>query len=372
MFNIISEDKTTSARTGILKTRHGKVETPFFMPVSTKAVGKFVGAEEYNLTKTKAIIANALLLSLQPGLEVLEKFNGIHKFMNFNGAIFTDCGGFQVIRKSFKKNTDQSKKGIMFRNPFNSQNFLLTPEKIMNIEMAIGSDVAMMLDDMRPFGTTKKQFADALINTHNWARESLKFHTDKKQLLFGIVQGGFYKDLREKSAKFINKLDFDGIAIGGLALGEPKKMMYQALDASLPSIGKEKIKYAMGIGSPEDLLLCIEKGVDCFDSVFPTMNARNNTVFTFSGKLSIEKGRFKEDVKPLEEGCDCYTCRHYSRAYIRHLSKLDDPVGKRLKSIHNIRFMHRLMEKSRAAIRESSFASFRKEFEKEFNNKNMR
>jgi len=362
MFKIISEDK--NARTGFLKTRHEKIETPFFMPVSTKAVGKFVSAEEYKKTGTKAIISNALLLSLHPGLEVMEKFGGIHNFMNFDGTIFTDCGGFQVIRDSFgsQKNT----KGITFKNPFDNQNFLITPQKIMNIEMTIKSDVAMMLDDMMPYGSTKKQFSDALVNTHNWAQESLDFHTDKKQLLFGIVQGGFYKDLRQKSARFINKLDFDGIAIGGLALGEPKPLMYRALNASLPFIDKQKIKYAMGVGSPEDLLQFIEKGVDCFDSVFPTMNARNNTIFTFKGKMSIEKARFKQDKKPLEEGCDCFTCKNYSRAYIRHLSKLDDPVGKRLKSIHNIRFMHRLMQKARTAIKNGEFARFRKKFEKGF------
>ncbi len=362
MFKITSEDK--SARTGVLKTRHGKIQTPFFMPVSTKAVGKFVGSEEYRKTNTKAIIANALLLSLHPGLEVMKKFKGIHNFMNFHGTIFTDCGGFQVIRESF--GSQKNKKGITFKNPFNNQNFLLTPEKIMGIEMDINSDVAMMLDDMMPYGSTKKQFAEALINTHNWARESLKFHTDKKQLLFGIVQGGFYNALREKSAKFINNLDFDGIAIGGLALGEPKQLMYKALDSALPFIDRQKIKYAMGVGSPEDLLRCIEKGIDCFDSVFPTMNARNNTIFSFKGRISIEKARFKDDEKPLEEDCDCFTCKNYSRAYIRHLSKLDDPVGKRLKSIHNIRFMHRLMEKARIAIKENRFARFRKQFEKEF------
>jgi queuine tRNA-ribosyltransferase len=362
MFSIQHEDG--SARTGTLKTRHGIVKTPFFMPVATKAVGKYVGSADYKLTETQAIISNALLLSLKPGLEVMQEFDGLHNFMNFQGTIFTDCGGFQVIRESFGKKITH--KGIQFKNPFNNQNFLLTPEKIMQIEMTIKSDVAMVLDDMRPYGSTKEEFQDALENTHRWAQECITYHTDKKQLLFCIVQGGFEPDLRAQSAEFLNKLDCDGIALGGLALGEPKKLMYEAIDAALPHLDKGKIKYVMGVGSPEDVLECIGKGIDCFDSVYPTMNARNNTIFTWNGKISIEKGIFSKDKNPLDKACDCYTCKNYSRAYINHLSKLDDPFGKRLKSIHNIAFMHQLTEKARTAIEENRFEAFKKDFLKNF------
>lgn len=365
MYTIQAESET--ARAGTLITRHGKVETPFFMPVSTKGVGKHIGGEDYTRSGAKAIIANAFLLSLKPGIDVLKHFGGIHNFMHYQGTIFTDCGGWQVIRKSFDKRI--GKKGIIFNNPFNDQPVHITPEKIMHIEETIRSDVAMVLDDMRTYGCSRQEAIDGVNNTHAWAEECIQHHTDKKQLLFGIVQGSFEKDLREKSAKFMDKLELDGIAIGGLALGEPKKLMYQAIDWSLPHISKEKLKYAMGVGSPEDVLLCIEKGIDCFDSVFPTMNARNNTIFTFGGKLDIVKARFETDEKPLDEACTCWTCKNYSRGYIRHLSKLDDPLGKRLKSIHNTQFMQELMREARLAIQEDRFTKFRKEFEIRFKKK---
>lgn len=366
-FRLSHEDISSGARCGLLKTRHGTVKTPFFMPVATKAVGKYVGAEEYNATKTQAIISNALVLSLQPGTSVMESFGGIHPFMNFSGTVFTDCGGFQASRESFQKKV--GKQGIQFTNPFSKQDFWLTPKKIMEIQMAIKSDVAMVLDDMQPYGASHKQCALALENTHRWAQECITHHTDKKQLLFGIVQGGFFPELRKASARVVNELEVDGVALGGLALGEPKKLMYQAIDAAMPELDTAKVTYAMGVGSPEDLLLCIERGIDCFDSVFPTMNARNNTLFTWKGKMDIIKARFKEDRRPVDEGCDCPVCQRYSRAYLRHLSKLEDPVGKKLKSIHNIRFMHQLMERAREAIKEHRFVSFRKQFEKDFAHK---
>ena len=219
MFTIKQEDG--SARTGILKTRHGKVETPFFMPVATRGIGKYIGAFDYKEIKANAIICNAFILSLRPGIDVIEKAGGLHKFMNFNKTIFTDCGGFQMLRESFLQNS--TKKGINFTNPFDNSTILMTPEKIMNIEQTINSDVAMVLDDVSPYGASYEQFVNSLKNTKKWASECKRYHTSKKQLLFGIVQGGFFKDLIEKSAKFVSKLDFDGIAIGGLAIGEPMK-----------------------------------------------------------------------------------------------------------------------------------------------------
>ncbi|RJQ17078.1 tRNA guanosine(34) transglycosylase Tgt [Candidatus Woesearchaeota archaeon] len=362
MFKITHEHG--SARTGTLKTRHGTVETPFFMPVATKAVGKFVGVDDYALAKTQAIICNAFILSLKPGLEVMKQYDGVHKFMNFDKTIFTDCGGFQMLRESFMQGT--TAKGIQFTNPFNKQNILLTPEKIMHIEMTIKSDVAMMLDDVSPYGATKEQFAASLINTHAWAKESLKYHSDKKQLLFGIVQGGFYKDLREKSAKFIAGLDFDGVAIGGVAIGEPKPLMYKAVNYCTPFLPKEKPRYVMGVGSPEDIVLCVEKGIDCFDSVFPTMNARHNSLFTWKGKIDLDKGKYAVDKKPIDESCDCFVCKNFSKGYLHHLSKINEPAGKRYRSIHNIYFMNALMRKIRTAIKENTFQRFKKEFLKNF------
>jgi queuine tRNA-ribosyltransferase len=251
-----------------------------------------------------------LLLSFRPGVDVVEKFGGLHKFMNFDKTIFTDCGGFQMIRDGIMNGV--GKKGISFLNPYSKQKIILTPKKIMQIQMSIKSDVAMMLDDLSPYGSTREQFLDSLKNTHEWAEESLKHHTDDKQLLFGIVQGGFETDLRKLSAKFVSNLDFDGIALGGLAIGEPKKLMYKAINACYELLPKEKPHYVMGVGSPEDLLECIGKGFDCFDSVYPTMNARHNSIFTKKGKISIDKAKFAFDQNPLDKDCDCYVCKNYS------------------------------------------------------------
>jgi queuine tRNA-ribosyltransferase len=361
MFKIIAEDG--EARVGKLKTRHGVVETPFFMPVATRGTGKYIGTDDYLSMNAQAIISNALILFLRPGLEVIEKAKGLHKFMNFDKTIFTDCGGFQMSRNIF---LGTSKRGIHFKSPYDGKKHLITPEKIMKIEESIKSDVAMALDDMRPYGATKEEFAKALKNTHEWHEQCLKFHKDKKQLLFGIAQGGFHPDLREKSAKFISSLDFDGIAIGGVAIGEPKTEMYKAVKSAILHITREKPHYLMGVGSPPDLLETIGLGIDCFDSIFPTKNARNNTLFTWNGKLTIDKGAYKNDQKPIDENCSCFVCKNYTRAYIHHLSKLNEPNGKRLKQYHNLYFLQRLMERTREEIKEGNFIKFKKEFLKKW------
>ena len=353
MFKLINEDK---GRFGILKTKTCKVETPFFMPVATLATGKYIGIDDYKLMKTDAIICNAFILSLRPGLDVLEKI-GIHKFINFNKVIFTDCGGFQISRDFFVRT---SRRGIHFKSPFDNKKHLITPKKIMEIQSKINSDVAMALDDMSPYKASYEQASNSLINTHNWALECLKYR-NKKQLLFGIIQGNFYKNLRIKSAKFMTSLDFDGIAIGGLAIGEPLERMYEVLNYVKPHLPKEKIRYLMGVGSPRDLINCIEIGIDCFDSVFPTQNARHNTLFTNKGKLFIDKSENKYNFKPIDEECDCFVCKNFTRAYIYHLSKINEPIGKRFKSYHNLYFLQRLMERIRISIKENNFNKFKKE-----------
>ena len=367
MFDIQYEDEKTRARAGLLKTAHGKVETPFFMPVATKAVGKYIGTFDYNEINANAIICNAFILSLRPGIDVIHKAGGIHKFMNFNKTIFTDCGGFQMLRKSFLQNS--TKKGINFTNPFDKSTQLVTPEKIMHIEQTINSDVAMVLDDVSPYGASYEQFVNSLKNTKKWAEECKKYHTNKKQLLFGIVQGGFFKDLREESAKFVSELDLDGIAIGGLAIGEPINEMFKAIDYSMPYISKEKIHYLMGVGSPDHLLDCISKGIDCFDSVFPTQNARHNTLFTLNGKISIKKAKYKFDLNPIDKNCNCKICQNLTRSYLHHLAKINDPEVKRYMQHHNLYFTLELMKKARTAIKEGHFEKFRKEFEQRFNKK---
>ena len=362
MFKITSEDN--NARTAKLKTRHGTIETPFFMPVATRGVGKSIGSDDYKRLNTKAIISNAYVLYLNPGLEVIEESKGLHNFMNFQNTIFTDCGGFQVSREAFLHK--HSENGIYFKSPFDDSTHYITPKKIMEIQMAIGSDVAMSLDDMAPYGSTKKRFAVALERTHKWAAESLQHHTDKKQLLFGISQGGFHKDLRKKSAQFISSLDFDGIAIGGVAIGEPKKEMYLAIKSALPHITKQKPRYVMGLGSPQDLVECISLGIDCFDSVFPTKNARHNTLFTSNGPIDISKAKHKLDQSPIDKNCNCFVCQNYTKSYIRHLSKLKEPEGMRLKSCHNIHFILNLIEEVKLAIKESRLDKFKKEFFKQY------
>ncbi|MAG08432.1 tRNA guanosine(34) transglycosylase Tgt [Candidatus Woesearchaeota archaeon] len=358
MFKISHKDK--NARVGVLKTAHGSVETPFFMPVATKATVKHASFEDLERMKAKVIISNAFVLYLSRGLDAIEKFKGIHKFMKFKGVVFTDCGGFQVLRESFILNTDD--EGILFKSPFDGKKILLTPKMIMDIESRVGSDVAMVLDDVVEYGGSYEKAKGCMKRTHKWAEECVKAHKNKKQLLFGICQGGFYEDLRKKSAKFVNGLKLDGMAIGGLCLGEPKDVMYKMLDCSLKHIDEEKPKYLMGTGSPEDLVKCISKGVDIFDSVFPTQNARHGTIFTWKGKLKIRNSKYKFDKKPLDEDCDCYVCKSFSRAYINYLMRISEHVYMRYTTYHNLYFMQRLMERVRKSIKAKKFSEFKKEF----------
>ncbi len=354
-----------SARVGLLQTTHGIIETPFYMPCATKATGKLITTDDYRNANVKVLIANALLLSLRPGIDIIRKGGGLHSFMNFNGAIFTDCGGFQSSRSIFEK---KNKKGLYFRSPYDQQQILLTPEEIMNIEITIDSDVAMMLDDMSLFGISKEDARIAMENTHLWGADCLKIHKKLKkerkssQLLFGIVQGNFYPDLREESARFISSLDFDGIAIGGLAIGEPKEEMYKALNAAIPYIRQDKPHYVMGVGTPVDILECIEKGIDCFDSVYPTQVARHGTLLTWKGKLDLKQKKYAADFTPIEQECRCHTCQHYTKAYLHHLSKIEEPIGKRLNTIHNVFFMQEFMERVKEAIKMKKFKEFKDEF----------
>jgi len=360
MFKINFE--SDGARGGILQTKSGEFETPFFMPAATMGSGKCITTDDYNSVGLKNIICNALVLSMMPGNDVVRDNGGIHKFINFPGCIFTDCGGFQMSRSMYKGKTS---KGLHFVNPFNETKVVITPERIMNIHQDIGSDVAMALDDMAPYGATREEYISALKNTHRWQEQSKKFHTDSKQLLFGIVQGGFQMDLRRISAHFIDSLDFDGVAIGGLAIGEPTTEMYKVLRNVLPIIDKDKPRYVMGLGSPLDIVEAVSQGVDCFDSVYPTKNARNGTLFTSKGNIDITKIKYARDMSPIDSTCDCFVCKHYSKAYMHHLMRIKEPSGKRFRSYHNLYFMQRLIERVRLAIKENSFEKFKKDFIKE-------
>jgi queuine tRNA-ribosyltransferase len=357
MFEVIKQDN--GARQGKLRTEHGIASTPFFMPVATRAVGRYMTSDDLKLMRPEAIIANAFVLYLNPGTELIRKAGGIHKFMNFDKVIFNDCGGFQMLKESFLEGT--TNKGIKFRSPFDGAPHLLTPEKAMQAEMDIKADVVMALDDVPPFGSTKEQIVDSIKRTHDWHKRSKGAHTDKKQLLFGICQGGTYPELRKESTEYMVSLDFDGYSIGGLCLGEPKQKMLEMVGIATSILPRDKPRYLMGVGSPEDIVEAVAHGVDVFDSIYPTQNARHDTMFTSKGKIKIDTAKYKEDFTTLDDNCDCFVCRDYTKAYLRYLAKIDDPMGKRLKSYHNSYFMQRFMENIRMHIKEGTFDGYRKE-----------
>lgn len=358
MYKLISED--SGARYGKLKTRHGVIETPFFMPIATKGTPKQVSPQELEELGTEALIANAFVLHLKPGLDVLRNFNGIHKFMKWNKVIFTDSGGFQILSKSFLHKADD--KGVYFKNPFDGSKKFFTPEDVMKIEEEIGADVAMALDFVPHYGNDKNYISDCTRITHLWAERCVKSHEDKKQLLFGICQGGTFKDLREKSTRFINSLDFDGVALGGLGIGEGSDLMSNTIKLSVKNIDKNKTRYLMGVGSPEDIIKGIGLGIDCFDSRFPTMNARHGGIFTSEGKIDITKSIFRDDERPLDENCKCYTCKRFSRAFMHHLYRTYEPIRDRYGNIHNLFFIQQLIKNSRKTIKNNEFKDFKKEF----------
>ncbi|MDD3178387.1 MAG: tRNA guanosine(34) transglycosylase Tgt [Candidatus ainarchaeum sp.] len=363
-FTISKKDKNTLARTGVLKTKHAEIKTPFFMPVVTKGIAKYLTLDQLEKLNTKCFISNSYLLYLKPGEDLLKKTKDYHNFINWKGGIFTDSGGFQLKNPEFMIKINN--KGVWFRSPFNGDKHFMSPERVIKLQNNISSDVAMILDDMQDAHKTKKDYEIAVNRTIDWAKRAIKVHKNKDQLLFGIVQGGIYKDLREKCAKEINSLPFDGIAIGGLALGESKENMHKAIDYSLEHIDRGKIKYLMGVGSPEDIIQAIGKGVDCFDSIYPTKMARHGILFTRKGPINIKKAIYKENFEKVEKDCDCPCCKKHTLAYLYHLYRLNEPGVKILMSMHNIRFIHRLIEEARKKIKEGNFESFQIDFLKNY------
>lgn len=361
MFKIHSTDG--SARCGVLQTSHGEIQTPFFMPVATFGTGRGIGPQDYEDAGVQCTISNSFLLSAKPGLEVIKSFGNLSKFTRFKGCTFTDSGGFQSEGDLY---VQTSNKGVHLKNPFDGKTHILNPKKVMENQNIISSDIAMVIDDMALPGSSKERFVQAMRRTHDWAKKCKELHKNSRQLLFCIVQGGYDADLRKQSAEYLSTLNFDGYAIGGCAIGEPKPDMYRAVKSAAPLLPENKPRYLMGVGSPPDIVQCVSLGIDCFDSIFPTMNARHNTIFTFKGSYLLNKGRFKKDDVPLEEGCDCWVCKKHSRGYLRHLSNLDEAEGKRLRQVHNIRFMMRLMEKIRLHIKHGTYESFRKKFLKDW------
>jgi len=360
------EAKEGKARAGELETRHGKIKTPFFMPVATKGAIKHLSTKQLEETGTNCFIANALLLSLKPGLEVIKRHGTLHDFMHWNKAIFTDSGGFQILIPGiFIKQDD---RGVWFKDPFRGEKLFLTPEDCMEIQISIGADVAMCLDDVPQVNCDETREKDATRRTHLWAERCKKSHTDKKQSLFGIAQGGRDPELRKESMEFMVQLDFDGYAFGGLCLGEGRDIMLKMVEAQEPVIPDNKPRYLMGVGSPEDILLCIERGVDIFDSIFPTENARHETVFTRNGRIRITKPMYAQDLSRLDENCGCYCCKHFTKSYLHHLMRIGEALGMQLCSLHNIHFLQTMIKEAREAIVEGKFQEYKNSFLEKYKN----
>ncbi len=372
VFTIVVKDKKSKARVGLLETKSGKIETPFFMPVATKTAVKYLSPEELEEIGVQATISNAFVLSLRPGSDVVKKRGGIHAFSTFKGVMFTDSGGFQMYSPSlYKSSTDA---GVTFRNPYSGGELFVTPEQNMKLQTALGGDVAMCLDSMPLLEHSKQAVQEAVRKTALWAKRCKKEHDtlqkkiaeEKRQLLFGIIQGSIHADLREKSSKAIAGINFDGFAIGGLALGEAKADEYRMVEVCKRILPEDKPCYLMGAGEPVELLEAIERGCDLFDSRFPTKNARHGNIFTWNGRYIVTNATHKASKLPLDPQCGCKVCKRYSRAYICHLLRCEEGVGYQLATYHNLYFLQKLMEKARDAITQGRFTQFKKECIKRF------
>lgn len=369
-FTLTDQDSKTKARIGILKTKSGEVETPFFMPVATRGVVKALSAEDLQEIGIKVVISNALILYLRNGSEIVKTFGGIKNFMNHKGINFTDSGGFQMYSPRIYLKSDDN--GVEFKNPLNGEKLFITPEKDMEIQLDINSDVAMCLDTMPMYNHSKEEIAEAVRKTSLWAERCKKHHDElqkysqEKQMLFGIIQGGIYEDLREKSARELIKLNFDGYSIGGFGLGETREEEFKIVEQMKKIIPEDKPVYLMGIGDPVEILKAISLGVDIFDSRMPTQNARRGMLFTSEGKLRILKKDFEFSQEPVDKNCDCFVCKKYSRAFIRYQLLNDEAVGKRLATYHNIYFLQKMIETTREKIKENKFKEFLEEMEENY------
>lgn len=364
-YELIKKDERTGARLGKLHTPHGTIDTPVFMPVGTQATVKTMTPDELKSIGAQIILSNTYHLYLRPGEKLVEKAGGLHGFMNWDRAILTDSGGFQVF--SLSELRDIKEEGVTFKSHIDGSKHFISPEKAIEIENALGADIIMAFDECPPYPADYDYTKNSLYRTIRWAERCKKTHKNtEKQALFGIIQGGMFKDLRQEAVREMIKLDFPGYSVGGLSIGEPKPIMYDVLDWTVPLMPENKPRYLMGVGSPDCLIEGVIRGIDMFDCVLQTRIARNGTVFTSKGKLVVRNAEYAEDFRPLDEECDCYTCRNYSRAYIRHLLKAQEILGARLTTIHNLRFTIRLMEKIREAIMQDSLLEFRDEFYAKF------
>jgi len=369
MFKLLHEDKSCKARLGKLTTVHGEINTPVFMPVGTQATVKTLSNDELKDCGAEVILGNAYHLYLRPGLDIIRKAGGLHKFMGWDRPILTDSGGYQVF--SLAKLRKLSDDGAEFSSHIDGSKHLLTPEKVIDIQQALGSDIMMMFDECVHYPAVKDYVEQSLRLTTGWARRSKEYFEKSpakgKQLLFGIVQGGTYQDLRKKAVEGLLDIGFDGYAIGGVSVGESRDLICEIAGYTAAMLPEDKPRYLMGVGMPQDVLEAIARGCDMFDCVVPTRNGRNGQAFTFNGDIQLRNAEYKEDFSPIEDTCGCFACRTHTRSYIRHLFNTEEILGLRLVSLHNINFYDRLIKLSRKAIAEDRFASFKDEFVVKYN-----
>lgn len=360
-YELITTCKQTGARLGKVHTPHGSFDTPMFMPVGTLATVKTMSPEELNEIGAKIILSNTYHLWLRPGEQIIKKAGGLHSFMNWDKPILTDSGGFQVF--SLSKTRDITEEGVHFRHHLSGEKLFFSPEKAMQVQNDLGPDIMMVLDECPPYPASYEYMKQSVERTSRWAERSMEAHQRKNdQALFGIIQGGEYEDLRKLSAQDLISLDFPGYAIGGLSVGEPKSVMNHMLEVTTPMMPQHKPRYLMGVGSPDALIDGAIRGIDMFDCVLPTRIARNGTCMTSNGRLVVRNAKYAEDFSPIDEDCSCYTCRNYSRAYIRHLINTNEILGFRLTTYHNLYFLLELMEQVRHAIADNRLGDFKEAF----------
>lgn len=365
-FTLDAVDEKGAARAARLQTDHGEIETPIFMPVGTNGVVKTLTPAELKEASSQIILGNTYHLYLRPGMDIIEKAGGLHRFSSWDKPILTDSGGFQVF--SLAHLGEITDEHVIFQSHIDGSKHELSPQKSMEIQNILGSDIVMAFDQCTPYPCDYEEARKAMVRTHEWEKLS-KIHFDKmeskyghQQFLFGIIQGSVYEDLREESAKYLSGLDFDGYAIGGLAVGEPKKEMLTLLEKVVPLLPRERPHYLMGVGKPEDIIRAIDRGIDMFDCVIPTRNARNGLLYTWNGRVKIKQAQYKNDFRAVDDNCQCYTCQNFSRAYLRHLYKRNEITGLRLNTLHNITFFIELTQRAREAILANSFDKFKDDF----------
>jgi queuine tRNA-ribosyltransferase len=357
-FNLIATCGT--ARAGELTTPHGIIATPAFLPVGSQATVKTLVPDEIKALGAQIILSNTYHLYLRPGVDIIQKLGGLHRFMDWDGTILTDSGGYQVFSLSSLSKVDD--EGVAFRSHIDGSSHFITPEKAVELQEGFGSDIAMVLDEPSPADSPLDKVREAMERTHRWAERCLAAHKRNDQQLFAIVQGGFDPAMRRRSAEFLSTLDFPGYAIGGLSLGEPKDITWEMVRQTTQYMPANKPRYLMGVGSPEDLMEAVSLGIDMMDCVLPTRVARNGALFTKQGRININNAAFRECDSPVEEGCDCYTCKHFSAAYVSHLFHAQELLAYRLATIHNLRFMACLMQEIRTAVIDGVFESLRQDF----------